>query len=277
MLDGRRYFAGIDIGSVTIKVAVADDRQIVASGLIPSGGNYAEKAIQLLHQVLSGAEIAVDSVCGTVATGVGCGRLLEAKQVSDLSCHAIGCHSMLPGARTIVDIGGQFTKAAKLTPGGSIADFLISEKCAAGSGRFLQVIARILQVRLEDIGPLSLTSCAPVEFSTNCAVFAESETLSRIAEGARKEDILAGVHSAMACKVAMLVKRVGMEADVVLTGGGGEDIGLVKAVRKALNIDVQVPREPRLTAAVGAALIARENGQSFHDSAARSLCGQPTT
>jgi hypothetical protein len=150
-----------------------------------------------------------------VVTGLGNeSPPFPARLISDISCQAMGCHRLFPQARTVIDIGVQFTKVVKITPQGKIADFLMSEKCATGSGRFLQVIARILQVRLEDIGPLSLQSQKPVEFSTNCAVFAESETISRIAEGTRAEDILAGVHRAMAAKVAMLVKRVKMEPDV---------------------------------------------------------------
>jgi predicted CoA-substrate-specific enzyme activase len=132
----------------------------------------------------------------------------------------------------------------------------MSEKCATGSGRFIQVISRILQVPLDEIGPLSLQSENPVEFSTNCAVFAESETISRIAEGEKPADILAGVHRAMAVKVAMLVKRLKVEPDVALTGGGGQNEGLVRAVSEALKMKVLVPPQPRLTAAIGAALLA---------------------
>jgi predicted CoA-substrate-specific enzyme activase len=164
----------------------------------------------------------------------------------------------------VIDIGGQFTRAVKLTPQGRVADFLMSEKCATGSARFLQVIARILRIKIEDIGPLSLKSQRPVEFSTNCAVFAESETISRIAEGARTEDILAGVHRAMAAKVAVLVERLGIEQDVVLTGGGSEDSGLVSAVGEALGVDVLVPEQPRLTAALGAAVLAKEEEEKIH-------------
>jgi predicted CoA-substrate-specific enzyme activase len=171
----------------------------------------------------------------------------------------MGCHILFPTARTVIDIGGQFTKSARITPGGRIADFLMSEKCATGSGRFLQVIARILHIKMEEIGPLSLQSRSPIEFSTNCAVFAESETISRIAEGARPEDILAGVHRSMASKVSMLVKRLKPASDVVLTGGGGEDAGLVQAVAIALHTEILVPEQPRITAAFGAACLAQEN------------------
>jgi predicted CoA-substrate-specific enzyme activase len=168
----------------------------------------------------------------------------------------MGCHRLFPQVRTVIDIGGQFTKAMRITPEGRVADFLMSEKCATGSGRFLQVIARILHVNLSEIGSLSLQSETPVEFSTNCAVFAESETVSRIAEGAKAADILAGVHRAMAAKVSMLAKRVKMETEVALTGGGGEDTGLVQAVGDTLGVRIWVPEQPRLSAALGAACLA---------------------
>ena len=214
----------------------------------------------MTHAQGHGAGISMEQLSGLVVTGLGAESApFAARQISDISCQAKGCHCLFPTARTIIDIGGQFTKAAKITPQGRIADFLMSEKCATGSGRFLQVIARILHVSLDDIGPLSLQSENPVEFSTNCAVFAESETISRIAEGAKAADILAGVHRAMAAKVSMLVKRLKLEPDVVLTGGGGEDAGLVKAIGDALKIKILVPDQPRLTAAFGAACLAEED------------------
>ena len=260
-----KYFAGIDVGSVSIKAVVIAEGRVLASALLPSGGDYRENIRKVMDQALSqagiGPRLEIDQLAGITATGVGVDSVsFEAQRVSEISCQARGCFHLFPSVRTVIDIGGQFTKAARLTAQGRVADFLISEKCATGSGRFLQVIARILQIRLEDIGPLSLQSQEPVEFSTNCAVFAESETVSRIAEGARKEDILAGVHRAMASKVAMLAKRIKMEPDLVLTGGGGADAGLVKAVEDVLGIAILVPEHPRLTAALGAALLAEENG-----------------
>jgi len=259
MNDTKKYYAGLDIGSVSIKAALICEKQLIASSLIASGGNYKDGAKKVMEDVLSQIGISIDQLSGLVVTGLGADSSpFAARQVSDISCQAKGCHCLFPTARTIIDIGGQFTKAAKITPQGRIADFLMSEKCATGSGRFLQVIARILHVSLDDIGPLSLQSQNPVEFSTNCAVFAESETISRIAEGAKSEDILAGVHRAMAAKVSMLVKRLKLEPDVVLTGGGGEDAGLVKAIGDALKITILVPEKPRLTAAFGAACLAEE-------------------
>lgn len=255
----QKTYAGLDMGSAFTKAVILRDEQIIASALLLSGGHYKDAAQRVLDEALSGAGVDFKHISGIVVTGLGAGSVpFPARNVSDISCQAMGCRYLFPSARTVIDIGGQFTKAARITPQGRLADFLISEKCATGSGRFLQIIARILQVKLEDIGPLSLNAKSPVEFSTNCAVFAESETVSRIAEGASKEDILAGVHRAMASKTAMLVKRLKMEADVVLTGGGGEDAGLVAAISDALSIAVLVPAQPRLTAALGAACLAEE-------------------
>jgi len=254
-----KYYAGVDIGSASIKAVLMRSHRIVASEIMASGGNYRDAARIVLDGVLSKGGIGEGDLSGIVVTGLGAeSASFEARQVSDISCQAMGCRYLFPTVRTVIDIGGQFTKVAKISSEGRVADFLMSEKCATGSGRFLQVIARILHVNLEDIGGLSLKSRHPVEFSTNCAVFAESETVSRIAEGARAEDILAGVHRAMASKVAMLVKRVKMEPDVVLTGGGGEDAGLVLAISDALGVKLLVPEQPRLTAAFGAACLAEE-------------------
>lgn len=259
-MSDPKYYAGLDMGSVSIKAVIVDERGLVASGLIPSGGNYKTVAQKVMDNTLTQAGLSFDRLSGLVITGLGAaGAPFAGRQVSDISCQARGCSLLFPSARTIIDIGGQFTKVAKITPEGRIADFLMSEKCATGSGRFLQVIARILSVPLDEIGPLSLQSEKPVEFSTNCAVFAESETISRIAEGARPADILAGVHRAMAAKVAMLVKRLKLTPDVVLTGGGGEDSGLALAVGEALKTNILVPDHPRLSAAFGAACLAREN------------------
>ena len=259
MNDSEKYYAGVDIGSSFIKAVLVSQTQIVSAEIIPSGGSYREAAQGVLEATLSKARIGIEKLSGIVVTGIGAESTpFQARQFSDISCQAKGCHHLFPSARIVIDIGGQFTRAVKLTPQGSLSNFLMSEKCATGSGRFLQVIARILNIKIEDIGPLSLRSRSPVEFSTNCAVFAESETVSRIAEGARIEDILAGVHRAMAAKAAMLVKMLKMEPDVVITGGGGEDAGLVSAVGEALGVKILVPDQPRLTAALGAAFLASD-------------------
>jgi (R)-2-hydroxyacyl-CoA dehydratese activating ATPase len=259
MSEAHPFFAGVDIGSAFIKAVLLRGPKILGSGMRPSGGRYRETAETVLEEALARTGLPREELAGIGVTGLGAENApFPARSFSDISCQARGCRFHFPTARTVIDIGGQFTKAAKLNSEGRVADFLISEKCAAGSGRFLQIMARILQIEWEAIGPLSLKSEKPVEFSTNCAVFAESETVSRLAEGARPEDLLAGVHRAMASKVAMLVKRLKMEPEVVLTGGGAEDTGLVRAVNAALGLEVRVPENPRLTAALGAACLAEE-------------------
>jgi predicted CoA-substrate-specific enzyme activase len=265
MSDRAKYHAGVDIGSAFTKAALVGQKQIVSGEILPSGGSYKEAARRALEAALSTAGVSSEDLAGIVVTGVGAESApFEACKVSDISCQAAGCRWVFPSARTVIDIGGQFTKTIRLSPDGRMTDFLMNEKCAAGSGRFLQIIARILNIGFEEIGPLSLKSRSPVEFSTNCAVFAESETISRIAEGAHPEDILAGVHRAMAAKVAMLVKRLKLDEDVVLTGGGGEDAGLVSAISENLGVKVLVPDKPRLTAAFGAALLAEKECGTNH-------------
>ncbi|MBI5585370.1 MAG: 2-hydroxyglutaryl-CoA dehydratase [Deltaproteobacteria bacterium] len=250
------YFAGVDMGAAFTKAVLVGGQKILGFGMRPSGGRYRETAEAVLEEALARAGLSREQLAGIGITGLGAENApFSARPFSDISCQARGCRFHFPLVRTVIDIGGQFTKAARLTPEGRVADFLISEKCATGSGRFLQVMARILQIDWEAIGPLSLKSKKPVEFSTGCAVFAESETVSRLAEGARPEDLLAGMHRAMASKVAMLVKRLKMEPEVVLTGGGAEDVGLVRAVSEALGLEVRVPEHPRLTAALGSACL----------------------
>jgi len=258
-IEPNPVFAGVDIGSVFIKAVLLRDRKVVAFEVVSSGGNYKEAAEKAMKQVLSRADISSKDIANIVTTGVGAdGSPFTSRQVSDISCQAKGVNYLFPAARTVIDIGGQSSKVIKITPAGNAVDFIISEKCAAGSGRFLQIISRILGIKMEDTGSLSLKSKQPIDFSTGCAVFAESETISRIAEGANKEDILAGVHKAIASKIANLVTRVSLEKECAVTGGGAKDIGLVQKINEALGIKVLIPEHPRITAALGAACIAAE-------------------
>jgi len=183
------------------------------------------------------------------------GCALQGQKYSDVAGNARGISVLEPTIRTVIDLGSQFTRVLT-TRGGQVEDFVMSEKCATGSGRFLQIMARILQMPITEMGPLSLAAHHPVDFSTSCAVFAESEAISRLAEGTSPADILAGVHRAMASKVVMLVGRLKWHPPVALVGGGGNDVGLVKAIEDALETTIHVPPFPQTVAALGVAWLA---------------------
>jgi (R)-2-hydroxyacyl-CoA dehydratese activating ATPase len=253
------FVLGIDVGSGFSKAAVCEETVLRSYAVMASGGNYKETARNVAEVALKEAGLSIDAVDCTVTTGYGASMVdFSDQSVTDISCHAAGIHHLFPSVRTLIDVGAQFSKAIRLDDSGRITNFVLNEKCAGGSGKFLQVIARILHITVDEIGLLSLTSVSPVEFTTGCAVFAESEAISRIAEGALPADILAGIHKAMASKIVNLVVRLGLEQDCAVTGGGAKDPGLVKTMETELATPVLVPEQPQITAALGAALFAFE-------------------
>lgn len=252
---------GLDVGSMTTKAVVLRDGTMAGWHLIASAGDYRGAADKAKGDVLAKSGVSEDNLTKVVVTGYGADLVANADQkVSEIVAHAVGTHHLFSSARTLIEVGGQSTRVAKIGAGGKPLDFLISEKCAAGSGRMLQMIARVLHVKLEDIGPLSLRSHKPVSFTTSCAVFMESEAVSRVAEGSPKEDILAGIHEALASKIANMINRVGLELDCVITGGGARDSGLVSRIQETLGVDLLVPEVPQVTAALGAALSGDSRG-----------------
>jgi (R)-2-hydroxyacyl-CoA dehydratese activating ATPase len=252
------YILGIDVGSGYSKAVVCEGKVLRSFAILPSGGNYKETVMAVTDGALKKAGITLGDVTQKVATGYGSAMAGFSDQaVTDISCHAAGIHYLFPTVRTVIDIGAQFSKAIGINDDGKVTNFVMNEKCAGGSGKFLQVAARILHIKVEEIGALSLTATKPVEFTTGCAVFAESEAVSRVAEGALAGDILAGIHKAMASKIVNLVVRLGLSQDCAVTGGGAKDIGLVRTIEKELGIAVKVPDEPQITAALGAALLAQ--------------------
>lgn len=253
------YVLGIDVGSGYSKAVILEGNEIRSYAVMPSGGDYREAGRAVARVALEKANLSQGDIARTVAAGYGGNVVDFADETStDISCHAIGVHYLFPSVRTVMDVGAQYSRAIRLHDEGKLANFIMNEKCAGGSGKFLQVAARILGMNVSDIGELSLKARKAVEFTTGCAVFAESEAVSRISEGATPADILAGIHKAMASKIVTLVIRVGLAPDCAVTGGGAMDIGLVKAIAAELGTDVFVPEVPQITAALGAALIARE-------------------
>lgn len=253
------YVLGIDIGSAHSKGVLLDGRQVLGSFTCPSTGNFQMTAMRIRETLLERAGLEVQAIARTVATGYGSQQCPYADEVKpDITCQGRGVFSIFPPVRTVIDVGDLYSKVLRLDDRGHVVNFLLSGKCAGGSGRLLQIIARVLQVKVEEIGELSLKSKNRVDFSTGCVVFAESEAVSRIAEGATKEDLLAGIHRALAAQLNSLAERVGVEPDIALVGGGAKDKGLVKAVEEILRHPVLVPEDPLITGALGAALIAAE-------------------
>lgn len=252
--------AGLDLGSSTTKGVVTSlQGKVLSVAIAPTWGSYEKAAEVVMNQLTGKLGLSVEDIDMIVACGFGAQNLtLPCHQITEISAQGRGVHRLFNKVHTIIDIGGQATKVIRVDDHGNSMDFIISEKCATGSGRFLQVIARVLQVPMDSIGSLSLESTQPVNFSTNCAVFAESEVISRVAEGFSVPDILAGMHIAVASKVENLVRRVGLTPDYVITGGAARDIGLVKAIEDKLGIKLFVPENPQITGALGAALVASE-------------------
>ncbi|MEW6665993.1 MAG: acyl-CoA dehydratase activase [Thermodesulfobacteriota bacterium] len=250
---------GIDLGSATSKGVLMEDGAPRGTFLCPSGGDFRLTAERVRECLLQKAGGSVKDVGRTVATGYGAQQVFYADEVKpEISCHGRGVFSLFPSVRTVIDVGDLYTKVFRIDERGSVVSFLLSGKCAGGSGRLLQIIARVLQVRVEEIGPLSLLSRKRVDFGTGCVVFAESEAISRIAEGAAKEDLLAGIHRALAAQINSLLERMGVEAETAMVGGGARDAGLVKALEEMRGHSILVPPEPQMTGALGAAIIASE-------------------
>ena len=250
---------GIDIGSAFSKGILMCDRRILGSFVIPSGGNYELTADRVKEGLLSRVGLSSKDIVYSIATGYGAKSVTFADAViTDISCHSRGISYLFPSVRTVVDVGGLFSKAIRIDERGNSITFLLSGKCAGGCAMVLQIISKVFQIQVEDIGALSLQSQRRIDFNTGCAVFAETEAVSRIAEGAAREDLLAGIHRALAAQINSLAERVGIERDYALVGGGARDIGLVKAVEEMVGFDIIVPPEPHLTAALGAAATAGE-------------------
>jgi len=251
------YLAGIDIGAASSKAVIIEDRKVVSSHLIPSGGDYCFSAGKVMKEALIKKNLSIKDVKKIVATGGGAGSVpFPSTVISDITCHGRAVSFLRPSVRTVVDIGDLFSRAFRLGPDGKVSFFVLSGKCAGGSGKILQVIARVLNVELSEIGKLSLKSENRVDFNSGCAVFMETEAVSRIAEGAAREDLLNGVHHALSSQIFSLAERVGLEKDYALVGGGANNQGLIRAFEEEVGDKVFIPENSRLTAAFGAALIA---------------------
>ncbi len=252
------HFAGVDIGSTMTK-AVILNQGILTTVIGPTGPEHRMLANRVMEQALNQVGLPFSSITYVVSTGYGRINVPFAdKQVTEISCHAKGIFHLFPRARTIIDIGGQDSKAIKIHGDGRPADFVMNDKCAAGSGRFIEVIADTLGLRLEDMGDISLQGKNPANISSLCTIWAQQEVAESLAKGVAIPDLVAGVHRSLADRVARMARRLRIEDEVVLTGGGGKNKGLVHALADELDREIVVPGEPLITGALGAALLGKD-------------------
>jgi len=253
----ERFFAGIDIGSAITKVVIMSE-QVVASVMRPTKPEQRRLAHKVMEEVLAQSNLSFKDLTYVVATGYGRINVPFAdKHITEISCHAKGVYHLFPTVKTVIDIGGQDSKGIKLKDG-KVVNFVMNDKCAAGTGRFLEVIAEALGVKLEELGKRSLKAKEIIKISNTCTVFAEQEVISQLANGKPVEDLIAGLHEAIAIRISGMVNRLKVEREVVVTGGGAKNVGLIKALETKFGCPMLVPPEPLLTGAIGAALLSRD-------------------
>ena len=255
--------AGVDIGSLTGKALILEDDNILAWSLIRTNPDSNVTVQRAMDAALEKAGLSLDDMDYVVSTGYG--RLVvpfAQRNVTEISCHAKGAHWFFPEVRTILDMGGQDCKAIRCDDTGKVTNFAMNDKCAAGAGRSMEVMADLLQVPLDDLGELSLQIVdAMVPISNTCVVFAKSEALSHLRRGKHRSDILAGVCDALATRVHSLMQRVGIESEFVISGGIAKNIGIVKRLTDKTGLTPRISFEPQIVGALGAALFARESLQ----------------
>jgi predicted CoA-substrate-specific enzyme activase len=254
--------AGVDVGSTQTKAVILDQRrQVVGRAVVDTGAHVSRAGERAFEAALAAAGCARDQVGFVVGTGYGRYKVTFGDtQVTEIGCHARGAAFLFPGTRTVIDMGGQDAKGIRLADDGRVIDFVMNDKCAAGTGRFLASSAEVLSLSLGEIGELALKAAAPVRLSTVCAVFVESDIMSYLAEGRTVEDILGGVMSAIAARTVALVRRVGIESEVTFTGGVSLNVGMVRALEEKLGQPVNVSPDSPFMGALGAALYALERG-----------------
>ncbi len=248
---------GIDIGSITTKAAVMRDGQILGTRVDFTGYNVGKAWRKVADEILAELSLSFDAVDRIVSTGYGRHSVEAAhKAITEITCHAAGVHLRAPHIRSIIDIGGQDSKSIVLDDNGKVRDFAMNDKCAAGTGRFLEVMARALQVDLEEFGALSVRALSPGRISSTCTVFAESEVISLISKGESRENIIAGIHESIAIRVSAMANRIGVRPPLMMTGGVAKNSGVVRALEAKLGTQIEVSGNAQVMGAIGAAILA---------------------
>lgn len=254
------YVAGIDVGSTQTKGIIINDKLgIVARTLTDTGAYVSKVAERCFEEALQISSVKREDVAYVVGTGYGRYKVnFGDAQITEISCHARGAVYLFPNTRTVIDMGGQDAKGIKTGVDGDVKDFVMNDKCAAGTGRFLANAAEALSMGLGEIGEISLKAKHPVRLTTVCTVFVESDIMSYLAQNKKIEDILGGVHSAIAARTISLVRRVGIEPEVTFTGGVSKNIGMVRALEEKLGMKLNVSPDSHFVGAIGASIFALE-------------------
>jgi predicted CoA-substrate-specific enzyme activase len=262
-MEMNRYGIGVDIGSTTAKGILLDgSSEIVASYIMPTGASGSQAVEKVMAEIASSSKMKLDNI-PIISTGYGRTRVENAEQsVTEITCHSVGVHLLNPEIRLLIDVGGQDSKVIRIGADGRPIDFELNDKCSAGTGRFLEVMAGVLGITIDELGPLALKSSSPATISSTCTVFAESEVIGHIGAGEDPADIAAGVHASMATKIASLSRRVGTATPVCVTGGVALNPAFRYYLSKQLGVELWVPDRPQFTGALGAAVIAVKGNKS---------------
>lgn len=253
----REVAAGIDVGSLSAEAVLLGGEGLLGYTIIPTGVDSKRAAEEAMNSVLRSAGLEFRDVARTVATGYGRISVPFAhSRITEITCHGRGAFYLDPAVRTVIDIGGQDSKVIRLDGGGKVLDFAMNDKCAAGTGRFLEVMAQALEVELEKLAALSAQADRGTPISSTCTVFAESEVVSLLAAGVPRTEIARGLHDSVAARTAGLVHRAGLAEAVMMTGGVAKNSAVVQALEQRLGVKIRVPAEPQITGALGAALLA---------------------
>jgi benzoyl-CoA reductase subunit D len=258
--------AGIDMGAKTVKIVILKDGKIVAKSIIPGGFDQRGAAEKAFHEVLTQARVSRNEIDKITVTGMGKKEIYmhppisADHEVTEVTADAKGALYLFPSVRTLIDVGAEEGRGIKCDAQGKVVDFAINEKCAAGAGSFTEAMSRALEVKVEEMGNLSLQSTNAVPMNAQCAVFAESEVVSLVHAKTPKPDIARAIHDAIANRIVSMARRIGIEKDVVLIGGLSRNKGFVDSLKRILEIDkLLIPEEAEFVGAIGAALIAAEN------------------
>jgi len=249
--------AGVDVGAATAKTAIVKDGELLSYAVMPTGDFVGQAARDVTVVALQKCGHTMDDLDYVCSTGYA-RRVVtfSDKAISEIICHARGVHATCPEVRTIIDIGGQDSKVINVRPDGTVGDFIMNDKCAAGTGRFLEVMADVLKLTIDEMGPVSLTSKNPSNISSTCTIFAETEVVSLRADRTPKEDMVAGIHRAVARRVWIMGRNVGYRDRIAFTGGVAKNSGVVHFMEEMLRTEIVIPQPPQIMGALGAALLA---------------------